>query len=398
LIHDRDFSGGAIEMPLIDGTCDPRFERVREAFAENFEKRDEVGAAVAVMVDGRPVVDLWGGYMDKARSRPWVCDTIVNVYSATKGLAATCVNRLVDQGIIDLDAPVARYWPEFAQAGKGRLPVRFILSHRAGLPAIRNPLEKDALLKWDLMTSALAGEEPWWEPGTKHGYHALTLGYLLGEIVRRATGKTIGAYCRDEIAGPLSLDFHIGLEARHDHRCAELIAAPPPSSGEPNPLAANGDPESITMKAINNPPGALRLSTVNSRAWRAAEIPAANGHTNARAIARFYGALACSGELEGVRVMSPAQVQRCYEEQSYGPDAVMYGLPSRFGLGYRLSHSAARYGPNPHTFGHTGAGGSLGIADPDTRVSFGYAMNQMGTHMFVDPRVATLLDAVYGSL
>lgn len=385
-------------MPLIDGTCDGRFERVREAFAENFEKHGEVGAAVAVTVDGRTVVDLWGGYADKARARPWASDTIVNVYSATKGFAATCVNRLADQGVIDLDAPVARYWPEFAQAGKGDLPVRFILSHRAGLPAIRKTLEQHALLKWDLMTEALAAEEPWWEPGTRHGYHALTLGYLLGEIVRRVTGKTIGAFCREEFASPLGLDFHIGLEPKHDSRCAEVIAAPPPPSGQPNPLAANENPESITMKAINNPPGALRLSSVNSRPWRGAEIPAANGHTNARAMARFYAALACGGELDGVRVMSRAQVQRCYEEQSYGPDAVMYGLPSRFGLGYRLSHSAAPYGPNPHTFGHTGAGGSLGIADPDARISFGYAMNQMGTHMFVDPRVAALLHAVYGSL
>jgi CubicO group peptidase (beta-lactamase class C family) len=382
----------------IEGTCDMRFERVREAFAENFEKRGDVGAAVAVTLDGRPAIDLWGGYADKARARPWAHDTIVNVYSATKGFAATCVNRLADKGLVDLDAPVARYWPEFAQAGKEHLPVRFILSHRAGLPAIRKPLEKDALLKWELMTAALAAEEPWWEPGTRHGYHALTLGYLLGEIVRRVTGKTIGTYCREEIAGPLSLDFHIGLEPKNDVRCAELIAAPPPPPGQPNPLAANDDPESITMKAINNPPGALRVSTVNSRPWRAAEIPAANGHTNARAVARFYGALACGGELDGVRVMSPAQIQRCHEEQSYGPDAVMYGLPSRFGLGYRLSHPAARYGPNPHTFGHTGAGGSLGFADPDARIGFGYTMNQMGSHIFVDPRVAALLDALYACL
>ena len=385
-------------MNLIEGTCDARFERVREAFAENFEKRGDVGAAVAITVNGRPVVDLWGGYADKARMRPWTHDTIVNVYSATKGFAATCVNRLADQGLIDLDAPVASYWPEFAQAGKDRLPVRFILGHRAGLPAIREPLERDALLKWDLMTSALAAEKPWWEPGTRHGYHALTLGYLLGEIVRRVTGKTLGNYCRDEIADPLNLDFHIGLDAKHDQRCAELIAAPPPPAGHPGPLMASDDPESITMKAINNPPGALRVSTVNSRAWRAAEIPAANGHTNARSMARFYSALACGGEIEDVHLMSRAQIQRCYEEQSYGPDAVMYGLPSRFGLGYRLTHPAARYGPNPHTFGHTGAGGSLGIADPDARISFGYTMNKMGSHIFVDPRVGALLDALYESL
>src|SRR5581483_2433368 len=195
----------------IDGTCDPRFERVREAFAENFAKRGELGAAVAVTVNHQPVVDLWGGYADQARTHPWARDTIVNVYSATKGFAATCVNRLADQGLVDLEAPVARYWPEFAQNGKEHLPVRFILGHRAGLPAIRHPLEQGALLNWDLMTAALAAEQPWWEPGTRHGYHALTLGYLLGEIVRRVTSRMIGSYCREEIAGPLDLDFHIGL-------------------------------------------------------------------------------------------------------------------------------------------------------------------------------------------
>ncbi|HKV54400.1 MAG TPA: serine hydrolase domain-containing protein [Candidatus Binataceae bacterium] len=386
-------------MAAIEGTCDPRFEPVREAFAENFEKRGEVGAAVAVTLEGRPVVDLWGGHADKARTKPWTRDTIVNVYSATKGFAATCVNRLADQGLIDLDAPVARYWPEFAQAGKERLPVRFILSHRAGLPAVRKPLPDGALLDWQVMTSALAEQEPWWEPGTKHGYHALTLGYLLGEIIRRVTGKTIGAYCREQIAGPLELDFHIGLDPRHDSRCAEVIAAPPPPPGQPNPLApGDEDADSMTMKAVNNPPGALRLSAINSRAWRAAEVPAANGHTNARAMARFYGALARGGELDGVRVLSPAQVELGYQEQSNGPDAVMFGLPSRFGLGYRLTQPAARYGPNPHTFGHTGAGGSLGFADPNSKVGFGYAMNQMGSHMLMDPRLVGLIGAIYASL
>ena len=380
--------------------CDPRFTRVRDAFTENFAERGDVGAAVAVTIDGKPVIDLWGGYADKARTRPWTRDTIVNVYSATKGVAATCLNRLADQGRVDLDAPVARYWPEFAQAGKARIPVRWILSHRAGLPAVRKPLPPDALLHWDVMTAALAEQEPWWEPGTRHGYHALTFGYLVGEVVRRVAGVTIGRYCRDEIAGPLGIDFHIGLDPRDDSRCAEVIASPPPPPGQPNPMAeaAAADPESMVMKTVNNPPGALRLSTINSRAWRAAEIPAANGHTNARALARFYGALARGGELDGVRILSPAHIERCYSEQSSGPDAVMFGLPMRFGLGYRLTQPAARYGPNPHAFGHTGAGGSLGFADPDAKIGFAYTMNQMGPHILIDPRVTTLLDALYVSL
>jgi CubicO group peptidase (beta-lactamase class C family) len=285
----------------IDGKCDARFERVREAFAENFATRGDVGAAVAVTIDGKPVVDLWGGYADKAHTRPWHRDTIVNVYSATKGVAATCLNRLVDEGRVDLDAPVATYWPEFAQAGKDTLRVRWLLSHRAGLPAVRKTLPANALLSWDLMTTALAEQAPWWEPGTRHGYHALTFGHLVGEVVRRVTGKSLGTYCREEIAGPLAIDFHIGLDARDDERCAEVIAAPPAPPGKSNPLAdaASGNPESLAAKALNNPPGALRLSTINSPAWRRAEVPAANGHTNARALARFYGALARGGEVDG---------------------------------------------------------------------------------------------------
>jgi CubicO group peptidase (beta-lactamase class C family) len=382
----------------IEGQCDARFERVRQAFAENFAKRGDVGAAVAVNIDGKPVVDLWGGHADKARTRPWTRDTIVNVYSATKGVAATGLNRLVDQARVDLDAPVARYWPEFAQAGKDKIPVRWLLSHQAGLPAVRKQLPADALLRWDLMTAALAEQEPWWVPGTRHGYHALTFGHLIGEVLRRVAGKSIGAYCRDEITGPLGIDFNIGLDARDDARCAEVIAAPPPPPGQPNPLGENAaDPESITAKALNNPPGALRMSMINSRAWRGAEVPAANGHTNARALSRFYGVLARGGELDGVRVLSPAQMERCHTEQSNGIDAVL-SVPMRFGLGYRLTQPAAKYGPNPHAFGHTGAGGSLGFADPDAKVGFAYTMNQMGSQMLIDSRVSALLDAIYASI
>ncbi|HEY2106122.1 MAG TPA: serine hydrolase domain-containing protein [Candidatus Binataceae bacterium] len=382
----------------IEGTCDRGFERVREAFAGNFAERGEVGAAAAVTIEGKPVIDLWGGYADKQRTRPWTRDTIVNVYSATKGVAATCLNRLADQGRVDLDAPVARYWPEFAQAGKERIPVRWLLSHRAGLPAVSKPLASDALLRWDVMTAALAGQEPWWEPGTRHGYHALTFGYLVGEVVRRVDGRSLGAYCREEIAQPLQIDFHIGLDAGDDARCAEVIAPMPPVAGAPHAIpTAAPDPNSMAAKAMNNPAGAMRLSTVNSRGWRGAEVPAANGHTNARALARFYGALARGGELDGVRVLSPAQIEGCLKVESDGIDAVV-GVPMRFGLGYRLTQPAARYGPNPRTFGHTGAGGSLGFADPDAKVGFAYTMNQMGSHILIDPRVVALLDALYACI
>src|SRR5271154_235094 len=243
------------------------------------------------------------------------------------------------------------------------------------------------------MTAALAEQEPWWEPGTRHGYHALTFGYLIGEVIRCVDGRTPGAYCREEIARPLGIDFHIGLDPRDDARCAEVIAAPPPAPGQPNPFAAI-DPESMSAKAVNNPPGAMRLSAVNSRAWRGAEVPAANGHTNARALARFYGALSRGGELDGVRILSPAQIERCLTEQSSGIDAVA-NVPMRFGLGYRLTQPAALYGPNPRTFGHTGAGGSLGFADPDAKIGFAYIMNQMGSHILLDPRVVGLLNPLY---
>lgn len=382
----------------IDGTCDPRFRRVKDAFAANFETANEVGASVAMFVDGKPVVDLWGGYADKARTKPWNRDTLVNIYSTTKGLAAMCAHRLVDQGKLDLDAPVAKYWPEFSQAGKDKIPVRYLLSHRAGLPAVRKTLPPEALYDWATMTSALAAQEPWWVPGTKHGYHAITYGWLVGEVVRRASGKTLGTYFRDEIVTPLGLDAHIGLDAKHDSRTTDIIAAPPPGPGEVNPLAAlMADPESITFKAIMNPGAVLDPNVVNGRAWRGMELPSANGHATARSIARAYAALARGGEIDGYRVLTPASIERCYTEQSFGMDEVLK-QKTRVGLGFMLSQPGVELGPNPHAFGHPGAGGSLGFADPDAKVGFGYTMNQMGTDPLLDPRAARLFNALYASM
>jgi len=256
----------------IEGTCDPKFNRVKDAFAENFEQRGEVGAAAAVTLDGKSVVDIWAGHADKAKTKPWNRDQLVNVYSTTKGVTAICAHRLADQGKLDFDAPVAKYWPEFAQAGKEKLPVRFLMSHQAGLPAVRKQLDADALFNWNTMTAALAEQEPWWVPGTKHGYHALTFGYLVGEVIRRITGKSPGTYFRDELALPLGLDFHIGLDAKHDERVANLIAAPLPAPGEPNIFAdIMKDPESVTAKAFMNPPLMGKPGLVNSREWRGAE-------------------------------------------------------------------------------------------------------------------------------
>jgi CubicO group peptidase (beta-lactamase class C family) len=381
----------------VEGTCDPRFSRVRDAFVENFEKRNEVGAAAAVMLDGKSVVDLWAGHADKAKTRPWTRDELVNVYSTTKGVTAICAHRLADQGKLDLDAPVAKYWPEFAQGGKDKMPVRFLLSHRAGLPAVRKVLDGDALFNWKTMTEALAEQEPWWTPGTNHGYHAVTFGYLVGEVIRRISGKTPGAYLRDELAGPLGLDFHIGLDAKHDSRTADMIPSPPPGPGEPNLFAeAMKDPESMLAKAFMNPPLMVKPGLVNSREWRAAEIPAANGHGTARSLARLYGALARGGELDGVRVMSKDEVAKCSIEQSFGPDAVLM-LSTRFSLGFMMSQPGASLGPNPKSFGHPGAGGSLGYADPEAKIGFGYTMNKMQASLLIDPRATALIDAVYAS-
>ena len=386
--------------PTIDGECESGFDRIRQAFIENFDRRGEIGAAVAVTIGGRPVVDLWAGHTDPARSRPWRRDTIVNVYSTTKGLCALCAHRLADQGKLDFDAPVAQYWPEFAAGGKSTMPVKYLLNHKAGLAAIRAPLKFDELFSWSKVTSELARQEPWWQPGTKHGYHAITFGWLVGEVVHRISGKSLGTYFRDEIAKPLGADAYIGFGPELDARVANIVGAPPPKPGQPNPLMEMlKDPESVSAKAINNPPNAIAPETVNSRAWRGAEIPGANGHSTARALARIYGALACGGELDGVKIISPASLPRCYTEQSKGTDEVLK-FPTRFSLGYMLSQPGAQLGPNQRSFGHPGAGGSLGFADLDAKVGFGYVMNQMGdaAAALMDPRCAALIDAVYASL
>ena len=385
----------------IQGTCDPAFEPVKEAFAENFRERQEVGASVAVSIDERMVVDFWAGLARRDTQSPWTRDTIVNVYSASKGIAALCAHRLVDQGKLDLDAPIARYWPEFAQAGKSELPVHLVLSHRAGLPAIKQPLPSDALYDWETMTNALAAQAPWWRPGSKHGYHALTFGYLLGELVRRTTGKSLGTYLREEIAGPLEIDCFIGFGDAEDTRVADIISPPPmPAEQQENLAAIFKDPESVAAKAISNPSMILKIwsaKVANSRRWRAAEIPAGNAHTNARAFATLYGALACGGSYGGFKVLSQESIRRCCTEKSYGPDAVNL-TPTRFSLGFGLSLPDQKMGPNPRAFGHSGAGGSIGFADPDASVGFGYAMNQMLPGNLIDVRAAALIEALYGCL
>jgi len=380
--------------PEIHGPCAPRFAAVREAFAANFTAGREVGASFAVTVDGETVVDVWGGFADAARTRRWERDTIVNVFSTTKAMTALCAHVLVDRGLLDLDAPVARYWPEFAQAGKATLPVRHLLTHTAGLAAIRERLPSEALYDWTRMVDALAAETPWWEPGTVSGYHAMTFGYLVGEVVRRISGKSLGVFFRDEVAAPLGADFHIGLAPSEDQRVGDMV---PPTANETAAagVTARVARDSLLAKVMGNP--AISPELANQRAWRGAEIPAANGHGNARSVARVLAALACGGTLDGVHMLSDATLARAIAEQCYGKDRVL-GFPLRWGLGFMLASNEMPLSPNPRTFGHGGWGGSLGFADCDARVSWAYVMNKMSPGTSGDTRVAGMLGALYASL
>jgi CubicO group peptidase (beta-lactamase class C family) len=386
------------EVP-IHGYCDPRFTPVREAFVENFVNGPDVGAAVAVYLDGDPVIDLWGGFADKARTRPWRQNTLVTVYSTTKGMTTICAHRLVEQGKLNLDAPVAKYWPEFAQAGKGDIPVHMLLSHRSGLPSVDEELPVGAIYDWDAMTAALARQAPLWEPGTRHGYHGLTFGWLVGEVVRRVSGKSLGTFFRDEVAIPLGLAFYIGIGPEHDHRIAQMLAVDiPPDQAEE--MARRREQFQAAMDpALRKVAGNITMEpdAHNSEGWKRSEIPAANGHADARSVARVYAALSMGGCLEGVHVLTPESIARATTEQAAGPDAMIM-MPTRYGLGFWLSRPEAPMGPNPRNFGHPGAGGSVGFADPDARIGFGYVMNQMKAGLLVGNTGAKLIDALYASL
>ncbi len=385
------------EATKINGHCHPRFQGVREVFEQAFQRGDELGASVCVTLEGESVVDLYGGYADEARTLPWRPDSLVNVFSTTKGMTTLCALRLVEEGRLDLDAPVARYWPEFAAAGKADLPVRYLLSHRSGLAAIQKPLPPGSLYDWTVMTDALAEQTPWWTPGENHGYHALTFGFLVGEVVRRISGKTLGTYFREEFAEPLGLDFHIGLAEAHEPRVSPLVQGPVHAEDGTDLFSQiMADPESLLAKAFINPP--MLPTDANTREWRAAEIPAANGHGTASALARIYGALALGGEIDGIHVLSSEIIERARQEQSLGKDLIL-PLVSRFGLGFQIPPAEEPLGPNFKVFGHAGAGGSYGQADPENRMSFGYTMNLMHSGVWlVDPRPRALLREVYTAI
>ena len=389
----------------VHGSCDPKFQSVRQEFERNLRERGEVGASVCITLRGETVVDLWGGMARPETQTPWAADTISIVFSSTKGATALCAHMLASRGKLDLDAPVAKYWPEFAQSGKEHIMVKMILNHQAGLPAVREPLPQGAYANWNLMVNTLAKEAPFWEPGTRNGYHALTIGWLVGEIVRRVSGKSLGTFFQDEIAKPLGLDFWIGLPEDKESRVAPMIAAAP-------------DPDSLFFREIAKPGSLQSLVLLNSggymgaapefdfRAAHAAEIGAAGGITNARGLAGMYAPLACGGKLRGVELVSPtilAQMARV--SSATGQDAVLV-MPTRFSLGFMktMDNRRERLGVrdsvllSEDAFGHVGAGGSIGFADPKAEMSFGYTMNRMGPGASLNDRGQSLVDATYRAL
>jgi CubicO group peptidase (beta-lactamase class C family) len=383
-------------VPPILGFCDERFAAVSEALEHNFREHDELGAAVAIEIRGVRVVDIWAGWTDEGRTRPWARDTLVDVFSVGKAMAAICVLVLADRARVDLDARVAHTWPEFGARGKDKITVRQLLAHRAGLPAVRRRLADEDVYDWELITTALADEEPWWPPGTTHGYHVNTFGFLVGEIVRRVSGESIGSFFEQEVAGPLEADFHFGLGHEEDGRVAEYLFTGESSkftaqvADEPQPIDEDPARRFLLNQAYLNPPGLSGIGTVNTRAWRAAEIPSANGHATARAVARIYSALGSAAIIE------PALLDEAIAEASAGPDFVL-GRPSRFGLGFQLTQPERPLGPNPRSFGHFGAGGSLGFADPDVGLAFAYVLNRSGPR-WQNPRNRALIDATYAAL
>jgi CubicO group peptidase (beta-lactamase class C family) len=372
----------------IEGTVAAGYEAVRDMLSSNIDSGADVGASVAVVHDGDLVVDIWGGHVDEARTQPWRQDTIINVWSTTKTMAALCALMLADRGELDLHAPVARYWPEFKEGGKEGVEVRHLLSHSAGLSGWQQPMQPEDLYDWDKATSLLAAQEPWWEPGTASGYHAITQGYLVGEVVRRITGVTIGRFFADEVAGPVGADFQIGTPPEHDGRVAKVI--PPP------PLALEGaDPASIAVRTLSNPPLSAEQSW--EIPWRRAEIPAAGGHGNARSVATIQSALACGGVTNEVRLLSEAGCESALEEVCYTPDLVL-GVPIRFGMGYGLNSPDTPLSPNPRMCFWGGWGGSLVVVDLDARLCVAYVMNKMGEGTVGDFRGAGIAFAAFGAV
>jgi len=366
---------------LSSGFVQDRYAPVRAVFEGSLASGADVGASFCATLEGETVVDLWGGHADEAKTRPWVKDTIVNVYSTTKTMTALTALMIADRGELDFDAPVAKYWPEFAAAGKADVKVSHLMSHSSGLSGWKAPMTLADMYDWEKATALLAAQAPYWEPGTASGYHAATQGYLVGEVVRRITGRSLGTVFREEIAEPLGADFHIGLPASEDGRVADLIP-PPPGGG-----IMDGEQSELVRNMSSNPP--IDPMDTRTRAWRAAEIPAANGHGNARSVAEIHAILANGGVAKGKRIMSEAGCRKALELQIEGTDMVL-GVPARFGMGFGLAGGAVPF-PNPNTIYWGGYGGSIAVIDMDAHATYGYAMNKMAGTTTGDMRAFSLL-------
>ena len=377
-------------MTEVGGTWDNRFEGVRDALANLIDSGQDVGCSACVAVEGEVVADVWGGWMDEDKTRPWERDTIVNVWSTTKTMTALAALMLVDRGELDVDAPVATYWPEFAQNGKDGVLVRHLMSHTAGLPGFDPSLSNEELFDWDTTCANLAAQSPWWEPGSASGYHAITQGQLVGEVVRRVTGVSLGTFFAKEIAGPLDADFHIGTEPVHFDRISNVIAPPGRS------VADGMDPDDeIQRKMIASTPD-VTAQTAWTEAFRRAELPAANGHGNARSVARIQAAVSNGGVSGGVRLLSRSPEDVIFREQCNGTD-LMFRMPLRHGIGYGLPNEMIPF-PSPRTCFWGGWGGSLVINDFENKMTVAYVMNKMGEGTTGDARGATIIAAAYGAL
>jgi CubicO group peptidase (beta-lactamase class C family) len=375
----------------IHGHVAPGFEKARDRFAANFERNDayrEVGAALTVHRGGTLVVDLWAGSRDAGGQTPWTADTLVNVWSTTKGVTAIALAVLVDRGLLDYAAPVARYWPQFAQNGKADITVSQLLSHQAGLPGFEAPTPLEDFYDWEKVTTRLAGQAPLWPPGTRNSYHAMTFGFLAGELIRRITGLSPGQFLAREVAGPLNADIFIGLPQSEEGRVAPILAPHKEVPFDPDKMA----PEAVA--AVSNP--AMIPTLPNDRAWRAAEIPAGNGHATARGLARLYGAVANGGTLDGVRLMRSETVDALAQVQTERMD-LMLGVAPFWAHGVTLNQTGI-YGPRRTVFGHSGWGGSFGCADTEAKVAIGYVMNQMGEGIVGDVRATELCHTIYACL
>ena len=387
----------------IEGEFDPKFKGVVDAFVENFEKREEVGASVCVTLEGRKVVDLWGGRV-KVNGAPWVSDTVSIIFSATKGASALCAHMAADRGQLDLDAPVTKYWPAFGQAGKEGALVSMMLDHSVGLPHVRTTVKKGGFYDYDYMIGLLEREEPFWKPGIRNGYHGITSAWTVGEMVHRSTRRRLGKFFNEEVAKPLGLDFWIGLPEEHEGRVAPMIYAPITDEVRNSRIsqAAVNEKDSPTYYFMFNM-GAL---DVNSREGHAAEIGSANGISNARGLASMYAPLANGGELNGVRLVSRDTLQRMALCSVATHEDATLRIPTRFSLGFMKAMDNRKLDNAAHcslligepAFGHVGAGGSLGFADPECRMSFGYTMNKMGFGILMNDRGQSLVDAAYRAL